>query len=286
MVRTIRCNFCGFDFLASAGACPHCGRPALFPNVTAAEDTEERAALQKRYDAALSEGASRGASNALLEFEKALAQCRVVISRPLGEVQRLASSDKQLYATYYQLLSAGVRLPSGSKWDILRALADEALFPGYKENIRFGALTLDHQGVSNYGECHLILCDDMTRHRATLFEENSTMWMKHHDVKMAEADNLPRGYRSTWDDRVKLGSAKLASKIMSTTPTDEFSSILMRQSSSSDADEFIEVHVCGPLTIRSFASATLPLGATRAKRVICRAVVADLAKASVNVAIS
>lgn len=283
MVRTIRCKYCGFDFLASAGACPHCGRPALFPNVTAAEDPEEQAALQKRYDAAISEGASKGASDALLEFEKALAHARAVISRPLGEVQRLASSDKQLYATYYQLLEAGVRLPSGSKWDILRAVADEALFPGYKGNIRFGALTLDHQGVSNYGECHLILRDDMIRHRATIFEENSTMWMKHHEVKMAEADKLPRGYRSIWDDRAKLGSAKLASKITSSTTKEEFSSILMRQSVSSDADEFIEVQVCGPLTIRSFAHVTLPVGATRAKRVICRALVAELAKASVNV---
>lgn len=286
MVRAIRCDYCGFDFLASAGTCPHCGRPALFPNVTAAEDPEERAALQKRYDAAMSEAASRGASTTLLDFEKALAQSRAVISRPLGEVQRLVSSDKQLYATYYQLLKAGIRLPSGSKWDILRAVADDALFPGYKEKIRFGALTLDCQGVSNYGECHLTLRDDMIRHRATLFEENSTMWMKHHDIKMAEADNLPHGYRSTWNDRVKLGSAKLASKITSTTPTDEFPTILMSQSSSSDADEFIEVHICGPLTIRSFDHAALPVGSTRAKRVICRALLADLAKASVNVSLS
>jgi hypothetical protein len=251
--------------------------------VTAAEEPEEQAALQRRYDSAIAESASRGVSDVLLELKDAIARSLAVISRPLGEVQRLATSDKQLYATFYQLLRAGVRLPGGAKWDILRAVADEALFPGYKEEIRFGALTLDSRGVSSYGGCHLILRTDMVQHRATAFEENSTMWMKHHDIKMAEADNLPRGYRSTWDDRDKLGVAKLAINLAPTTRSEEFSSILMKQAASSDADEFIEVHICGPLTIRSFDHATLPVGATRAQRVICRKLVTDLANFGIQV---
>jgi hypothetical protein len=218
-----------------------------------------------------------------LDFERTLAASRAVISRPIAEVQRLAHNDKQLYATYYQLLEAGVQLPNGSKWDVLRAVADAALFSGYKENIRFGALTLDGRGVEHYGECHLLLRDDMISHRATAFEENSTVWMKNHKIKMAHAHRLPKGYRATWDERAKLGIAKLGSRIASTTTAGDFPSLLIKQGNSASKDEFIEVHVCGPLTIRTFDAATLSRPASRVKRIIQRAVEIELKKAGVTV---
>jgi hypothetical protein len=122
----------------------------------------------------------------------------------------------------------------------------------------------------------------MIQHRATIFEENSTLWMKRHDIKMAEADNLPRGYRSTWNERHKLAIAKLAGGMSSATRDTDFPSILLKQGGSSDVDEFIEVHVYGPLTIRSFERVTLPVGSTRAKRVIRQSLEADLTKAGIE----
>jgi hypothetical protein len=67
---------------------------------------------------------------------------RAIIARSLSEFLRLAMSDHEVYATYYQLVEAEVRIPGGGKWDGLRRLADDTLFPGYKDQIRFGALTL------------------------------------------------------------------------------------------------------------------------------------------------
>ena len=96
-----------------------------------------------------------GFDKILAKFESAVSKARPVICRPLLEMQRLATSDNEIYATYYQLLAAGVRLPKGDKWDVLRAVADDALFPGYKDVLRFGALSLDGFGCLGYGECHL-----------------------------------------------------------------------------------------------------------------------------------
>ena len=54
----------------------------------------------------------------------------------------------------------------------MRVFADDALFPGYKEQIRFAALSLDGKGLSSYGECTLILRDHMIAHRASVLEGN------------------------------------------------------------------------------------------------------------------
>ncbi len=71
---------------------------------------------------------------------------RAIIARPLGEVQRLATSDKQIYATYHQLTDAGVRVPEGDKWDVLRSTVGPAIFPDYHQHIRFAALSLGTLG--------------------------------------------------------------------------------------------------------------------------------------------
>ena len=105
------CEDCGHDFPVNEVRCPHCGRPSLFPNVTAAGFDEERQALQARYQAAKNEAVNRGAVGVVEEFERACEQSSAVISRTLGEAFRLANSDSELYATYYQLQT--LRVPRG-----------------------------------------------------------------------------------------------------------------------------------------------------------------------------
>ncbi len=121
-------------------------------------------------------------------------------------------------------------------------LADEAMFHGYKEDIRFAALTLDMQGLANYGDCYIVLRTEMVAHRATVFEENSTMFMRRHGVLMSEADKLPRGFRATWANRGRLCVAKLFSKIDANTTGSEYSKLLVRQGATTADDDFVEVH--------------------------------------------
>lgn len=247
----MQCAACSHDIPLNLNQCPHCAQPGLFPNVRAAAQPEERAALEQRYQQAIAEAAARGEAAAVQEFQDALGDSRAVIARPLGEVERLAVSDRQGYASYYQLVDAEVRLPDGDEWEILRRLADEAFFPGYREHIRFAALTLDGIGLSNYGDCSIVLRTAMIAHRASAFEENTAVFVKRHEVKIKDAAQRARGRRATWDDRGKLCVAKLSASIRPGSPRDSYPGILLRQGATSASDDFVEVHIYGPMTSRT-----------------------------------
>src|SRR4051812_800804 len=149
---SIQCGYCTHEVPIGSRCCPHCARPALFWNVKEADDPAEHQELQARYEQALEDAARRGAGAIVAEFETAVASSRVVITRRVEELERLSSSDKELYSTFYKLIRAELRLPAGNQWDRLRRIADEGLFPGYKEEIRFGALSLDGRGLPAYGD--------------------------------------------------------------------------------------------------------------------------------------
>lgn len=272
------CSFCGHPVPLESSLCPHCARPSLFPNVRAAEQEPEREALAARHHLAVQDAESRGCGEVVHAFESAAESSYAVLSRSLAEVERLASSDRQLYATYYQLLDAEVKLPAGDKWDPLRRLADEALFPGYKEKIRFAALSLDGAGLPGYGECSLVLREEMVAHRASVLEGNSALLMKDW------AYNVSAGARATWKERARLCVAKLAARLRPETTEADFASLLLRPGASPEADEFVEAHIWGPMSSWTFARVVLSgtAGAKRPARVRVRALKAKLAKAGID----
>jgi len=239
--------------------------------------------LDKRYQSALAEAAGRGVTASLGDFESAIADSQAVITRPAGEVLRLATSDKEVYATYYQLIDGGLKLPAGDKWDVLRGLADKALFSGYEKDVRFAALSLSGIGLSNYGECSLVLRNEMIAHRASVFEENSTMFMKTHDIKLWDAVELPQGYRATWDEREKLCVAKLSGKIDATTKSGQYSGLLLQQGATGEDDEFIEVHIWGPITVRTIERVTFTPSKRSGRAVVLNNLKAKLKEADVKV---
>jgi len=246
MPFSIPCPDCKNDIPQPANACPHCGRPGIFWNVTQADDASERTALQSRYDTAKADALLRGADVNVLDFENATRASMAVIARSDTDLLRLANSTRQLYATYYQQIEAGLRLPDGDEWDGAREITDSLLFPKYKEKIRFAALSLDGLGLSNYGSCSLVLRDDMIGHRASVFDENSVLFMERHRVKVSRKPKIPKGYRATWSEREKLCTAKLAERIDAGTSPKQYSSILLKQGAS---PEFVEVHIFGPITV-------------------------------------
>jgi hypothetical protein len=283
MFITVPCPECKNDIQQPAERCPHCGKPGYFWNVLAAEETAERAALERRYQAAKRDAASRKAHAQLQDFENTIAGSKAVISRSESEVLRLASSTRQLYSNYYQLIEAGVRLPDGDEWDVLRELADTLLFPGYKKDMRFAALSLDGVGLSNYGSCSIVFRDDMISHRSSVFEENSALFMERRGIKISRNPNLPKGCRATWDERATLCVAKLSRKIDSTTSSDEYSGLLLKQGATSEDDEFVEVHIWGPMTALTIERVIVTDPKPHHRATIIRAIKAKLAKHKVKV---
>lgn len=282
MPLSIPCPECKNEIPQPAERCPHCGKPGVFWNVIAAEDPAERAALERRYKAAKADAMSRNADRNLQDFENAVAGSKAVIARSESEVLRLASSSRQLYATYYELTEAGVSLPAGDGWDILRELADTVLFSKSKKHIRFGALSLDGVGLPNYGPCSLVLREEMISHRSSVFEENSAVFMERRKIKISREPKVPKGYKATWAQRGKLCVAKLAAKIDSNSRSDKYSGLLLRQGATSEDDEFVEVHIYGPMTVLTMEQVIVTAPSRTQRATILKAIEFKLAKHGVR----
>jgi hypothetical protein len=211
----------------------------------------EKDALEQRYQMA-SQSIDPSVAPMLRHFETAVAnQSEAVIARYATEVFRLAASDKELYASFYDLVQAGVRLSSEGFWDQVREAVDAKLFTHYKEHIRFAALSLDRRGLSHYGDCFLILKEDMIGHRATVFEENSVVFM--HRRQIPVTSELPAGYRALWEDRGRLAAVKQAAELDPRTAEADFPSLLMSDGATAEDDRFVEVHIYGSMSIHAVA---------------------------------
>ena len=270
------CSSCGNEVPFALELCPHCGNQGPPPNVKASRTSEERQALEQRYQAAFQDAASRGCREVLESFEIALQSSKAVINRPLADLERLAVSDRQLYATYYQRLGSEVQAPDGNAWDRWRRMADATLFPLYEERIRFAALTLDDQGVWSYGECSLVLREELIARRASVFEDNSTVFLRDRDFKLSP------GYRATWEDRSRLAVAKLAPAIHAGTLPADFPGLVLQQGPTAEDDRVIEVHVWGPVTARTCQRVILVPKGRKAGQVFRKALRARLAAVGVE----
>ncbi len=249
----VTCPTCSNLFDMPAVCCPHCAEPAVIPNVWAAGQQDNVDALERRFQDAMAAAKARGCEAIVQAFMTKLAGSKAVIARRIHDIERLSYSDRECYATYYQQLNAQLRLPDGDEWDQFRRAADEALFPGYKEHVRFAALTVNDVGVLNYGEWSMLLRTAMIQRRTSTFEENTLVFVRGRRVPIAEADQAVRGFRASWDNRAKLGVAKLAGAITPATTAGDFARILVQQGPPGDTakDDFVEAHVFGPLTIRT-----------------------------------
>lgn len=276
------CEFCRSPLPRSASVCVHCGRPGLYPNVEDAGDPAERAALDRRYQTAHSESASRGAGQALKDFEAAAANSKAVLARSPGDLMRLANSDHDLFATYYQLRKAGIRLPAGDQWDYRRSVADDALFPGYKEQITFAVLSLDGTGLSNYGSCSIVLRSELIEHRASVFEENSVIFTERHRVPQKKG-KVPHGYRAAWSDRGRLCAAKLHRNIDANTAQDQYCRLLVCEGATSEEDQFVEAHIFGPWTARTIEQVSVSKRKKKADNISIKWLEKELKKFGVTV---
>jgi len=252
--------------------CVVCGADAKAPNVRAASRNEELEALGQRVLAAEQRARLSGTYAILEDFRHAVENASAVICRSLGVVSEMLSNDNQLFGTFYQNIHAEARLPQHNEWDRIRQSVDSLLFPFYYQELRFAALSIDGSGVTGYGEYCIVLKDTAIKERATVFEENTIVFIKRH--RIVPGDPLPLGYRATWDKRDSLAAAKLADRLTSSTTPNEYQSMLIN-AMATDGD-FIEVHIYGPLHRRAVRHLLGREPRQRADKVIFRSVIQKL----------
>ena len=210
----------------------------------------ESGALNKRYDAAIDASRQRGADDSLNKFEAQMKTTFAVISVDLPFLFFFVSNNKQLYTNYQRGVRAQTRKTADAENDRHRNSVEGAIFGSYDEEIRHAALSLDGRGPS-YGLYVLRLEDIAVGDRASLLEENSYDFVEHQNLKKGR---IPPGYRSVWQERHKLAVAKLAARLSSTTIEEEYPYLVLPASKGRSSDEFIEVHIFGPLDMSAIES--------------------------------
>lgn len=241
---TVKCASCENEVPFHARSCPVCQNDVGFPNVRAAENEETE--LENRYFEALASAKSGGSEDAVGRFDTALNSSNAVICRSLKSIIGFLQSENELYTSFYKQIGQSSRVAEYNQWDRGRESVDGILFPLYRDNIIFAALSLSDYGVSYYGNCHLVLSPEVIAHRSSAFEENPFLFCKRHGVIAGQP--VPTGFRSTWENRHMLGVAKLQHNIDSSTSDDDFPGILI--SENSGEPDFVEIHVYGQFTAK------------------------------------
>lgn len=218
--------------------------------------SEERGALQKRYQAAWEEAGSRGFADRLRLFEDEVRSRSVatVSMSPLFLDRML--DDGALYASYDLLVSSEVREPAARGDDRARSGVEGILFGSIASDIRYAALSLDGTGLKSYGSCSVVLREVAVKGSATLLEDNSYKFVQDH--QLTPLGDIPAGYRSAWPERHMLATAKLATKIGTAAAEMSAPEILLFSRGNRKTDDFIEIHVWGAFGHQSIERVLVP----------------------------
>jgi hypothetical protein len=87
---------------------------------------------------------------------------------------------------------------------------------------------------------------------------------------------VPKGFRATWGRRDLLAVAKLELVLEPDTPPASFPSVLLRVGSSSQDDDFVEVHIYGSLHRRNISRLIVRRPKPKADRAILKQLKARL----------
>jgi hypothetical protein len=261
------CPECENAIDAWVDRCRHCQTAVEFPNVRAAKRAGEVQALETRRQKAF-DGVDVLTESRINAFEQRVAtDSKALINRSIQSLANMLSSEDDVSNNFYSLVDAALRLPESDVWNKVRVVADDIAFPRFKENIRFAALALDDRGLVHYGGCAVVIKSSMIAARTSVMDENSLLWV---NSQVAAGDlfsvvELPLGHRAPWSGRGKLAVTKLHSWLRADTSVDD-ASLLLRVGTSGAEDEFIEVHIWGPLTAAAIDSVALPPAADRRER--------------------
>jgi hypothetical protein len=204
-----------------------------------------------RYEAAIRDGERRGCSDNVSKFRDACGESIAVFACTLQKLHRETTTGTQLFETFHDLERLRLRASSSQKfdWSKLRPQAEIELFGCHEhlDKIHYACLSLDGNGLSSYGDCVVCLSDGMVAHRASCFEGNTA-------VIYAQQRSFSNSMRSTWGNRHIMCMAAMANDVQVGTCEVEFPEILLKVGSEPQYDRFIEVHVFGPMTAKTFSS--------------------------------
>jgi len=253
----IICDNCGHANERNRGECDECQERIGYgyPNVNIYSDEYFTRGLQARYTAAEQYFQAENITEKSSAFANAVEQeGRAVVNMDSRLFFTLANTNED-YLPYRRAVEANKRLYASIYNDTKRTMIDSCFYGMHGADILFAALSLDNNGLRNYGSVSLVLKEQAIRKRTTIFERNAFLL---YDVLTREetwnpADfPPPTGYFGVWKDRVEMALAKCKEGL---TPDSEFLDLVLQNGESRDKDEFMELHIFGKISI--FTSQTI-----------------------------
>lgn len=239
----MQCPYCDHpDVRSYERDCPRCGRDCGYPNVRRATDAAEVMALHERFEGQRLAAAARGCLEGFLRFFALGSRSQAVMARREKVALALLEDENSVWRSFYDQVDSGIRRPQDTEVEDERSLADERLFPKYRNNICFAALSLNGLGPAFYGTCCITFEESVFAHRASVFEENSLNL-----IRRLKFGAVPPGLRAIWENRAELVAAKLGERIQPALPDDAFERLLMAGDPTDQDPDFVEVHIYGPL---------------------------------------
>ncbi|QDT42540.1 hypothetical protein Pan241w_26250 [Gimesia alba] len=244
------CGHCNEQIPLEYTFCPHCGIQLICPNIRTANFPHEQEALENAYLKAKERAIQRGCSQAIDLLEDQLNTSKSILACPISKLIAIAQKPGT-FANYYDLMSLQFLGPpsiDGPDWNKLRPQVEIEFMGSHKniDQLHYACLSTNRTSLSHYGECRIILRDHMIEHRSSVFMENSAFYF------FRNGPPIPPGMRSTWANRSKLGTVKLADKITVSTTVEDIATLILRSGETRLDDDFIEVQVFGEMTIHTF----------------------------------
>lgn len=248
------CKHCGNSVNESYRYCQVCSEDAGTPNVRSCSCSENIDALNNRLDRQIEELRKHDKlemyESLIQELKKKLS---VIIAMPPRVARNLFDDPSSVYTNYETLTNSGVKTPSTQKNSAQRGAVASILFGDYRENIIYGALSIDNYGLSTYGSAHCKLKNEAINKRTTFLECNSYKFVEKNKLK--PGDQIPLGYATNWEKKEILVLLKLSEYIIKNDDiNDVLNEILFTDKKDRSNDEFVEAHIYGNFVSSSIDS--------------------------------
>lgn len=242
--RPEECSECHKPVQLNERHCPACGADAGYPHVKLA--VAQRTELRRRANAARAAAITAGRKTVLDRLEAALDRSKATIAMSPMVAHGLLSRDNTLYAAYHGQVRGKTRRIALPDDDRRRTAVEATLFgtAGTGE-ITYAALSVDGRGLGAYGALAGQLRSEMIAARATALEQNSFAFVQTHHVVVGEPP--PKGYVGAWADRKEVAVAKLGARLPAAATDEDLADLVLHTKGSRATDDFVEVHIWGPL---------------------------------------
>jgi hypothetical protein len=231
-----------------------------FPNVRRAE--EMAADLNRHYDSAMADAASRAVSSRVQTLERLLQGSVATINVSTKILRNISMGDN--YISYYNALAINARKAAAAVYDAHRRAVDDKVHTGYGTEILNAALSSDGRGLTNYGPITLQLLEASIEDRASVMRENSFDFYDRYHLGDRNAVEEP-GWRSVWTSRAQLGVAHYEPTISPATADADLPDIVLFSGATRQDDRYMEIHIYGELSWQTLARVVLARPLTTAE---------------------